>query len=176
VAATNRDLESEIAEKRFRQDLFFRLNVHVIKVPPLRERLTDVPELVGHFIGVMSGRFGMQPKRIDEAALRMLQAYDWRKNNIRELRNVVERMLIAADGEVIGVEQVPLEVREEAVAHAGTEAGTFQRLKNDAERDIVRSALERNDWHITRTAKELGLADHASLIKIMKRLGVSPPS
>jgi two-component system nitrogen regulation response regulator NtrX len=172
VAATNRDLEKEVAEKRFRQDLYYRLNVHVIQVPPLRERLADVPELVEHFLGVTATRFGMRPKRLDDEALQALKAYDWHRNNVRELRNVVERMLIAADGDVISLKHVPLEIRGEAQESDG-DAGSFQHLKNDAEREIVRKALERNDWHITRTAKELGLADHASLHKIMKRLGIS---
>ncbi|MBI4500357.1 MAG: sigma-54-dependent Fis family transcriptional regulator [Gemmatimonadetes bacterium] len=175
VAATNRDLEVETVEKRFRHDLYYRLNVHVIKVPPLRERLVDLPELVEHFLGVLAVRFGIKPKRLEDDALRVLQSYDWKKNNVRELRNVVERMLIAADGDVISLEQVPAEIRGEAHESAG-EAGSLQRLKADAEREIVRAALEQNAWHITRTAKELGLADHASLIKIMKRLGISRDS
>ena len=172
IAATNRDLEVETVEKRFRNDLFYRLNVHVITVPPLRDRLVDVPELVEHFLGVLAARFGIKPKTLDEDVLRVLQSYGWKKNNVRELRNVVERMLIAADGEVISLEQVPAEIRGEA-NEAGADAGTFQRLKADAEREIIRAALERNAWHITRTARDLGLADHASLLKIIKRLNLS---
>ncbi len=172
LAATNRNLEKETADQRFRQDLYHRLNVHMIQVPPLRERLADIPELVERFLGAMCARFAMRRKTIDEGAMRLLSTYDWRRNNVRELRNVVERMIIATDGDVITEEQVPAEIRSE-VQDGGPESGTFQRLKADAERDIVRAALERNEWHITRTAKELGLADHASLHKIMKRLDIS---
>jgi DNA-binding NtrC family response regulator len=101
--------------------------------------------------------------------------YDWTRNNVRELRNVVERMIIATDGELIGPEQVPPEIRGET-APAAEGGQTFQALKSEAERRILITALERNDWHVTRTAAELGLADHASLLKIMRRHGIRRPS
>jgi len=170
VAATNRDLNREVADKRFREDLLYRLNVHVINVPPLRERLGDVPELAERFVAALSPRLGARPRPLDPAAVRALSANDWRRNNVRELRNVIERMIIAASGNVIGIEDVPEEIRGDGGPSA--DGGTYQRLKADAERGIVRAALERNNWHITRTAAELGLADHASLIKIMKRLEI----
>ena len=99
--------------------------------------------------------------------------YDWSRNNVRELRNVVERMIIAADGEVLRPEHVPLEIQEESPA-TDRSAGdrSFQAQRIEAERQIVAAALERNDWHVTRTAQELGLADHASLLKIMRRLNL----
>ena len=107
-------------------------------------------------------------------ALELLAAYDWKRNNVRELRNVVERMLIAADGDAIGAEQVPAEIVEgRAADQRAGEARTFLERKAEAERQIIVAALERNEWHITRTAQELGLADHASLLKIMRRHGVS---
>src|ERR1051325_2664741 len=118
VAATNRDLNSEIAAGRFREDLYYRLNVHTVTVPPLRERRSDIPALVGHLLGFTCARFGMRPKRLDPAALECLVAYDWRRNNVRELRNAVERMIIAADGDTIGVDDVPAEIRDGARAAA----------------------------------------------------------
>jgi DNA-binding NtrC family response regulator len=175
IAATNRELEDEVKAGRFRQDLFFRLNVHVVRVPPLRDRASDIPELADRLLASTCQRFGMKRKRIAEPALRVLMAYDWRRNNVRELRNIIERMVINADGELIGEEDVPAEIRESAVpvpASSGS-ARTFLEQKAEAERQIVLLALERNDWHITRTAKELGLADHASLLKIMRRHGIS---
>jgi two-component system nitrogen regulation response regulator NtrX len=177
VAATNRDLDAEIAAGRFRQDLYYRLNVHTVSVPPLRERRSDIPALVDHLLGATCGRFGMRPKRVDPAALDCLMAYDWRRNNVRELRNAVERMIIAADGDTIGVDEVPAEIRDGAGAAAAPGRGeaptSFQALKAEAERQIIVYALERNDWHITRTAQELGLADHASLLKIMRRHNIA---
>ena len=175
VAATHRDLEKEVAEGRFREDLYYRLNVHVLRVPPLRERLSDVPALVEHLLAATCERFGMRQKKLGAGVLESLMAYDWHRNNIRELRNVVERMVIATDREELTRDDVPPEIRDSKHAvsrgsHAS--ARSFEEQKLEAERQIVIAALERNDGHVTRTAKELGLADHASLLKIMRRLGV----
>jgi len=175
VAATHRDLEKEVAEGRFRDDLFFRLNVHPLRVPPLRERLSDVPALVEHLLAAICSRFGIKPRKAGAGALEALMAYDWRRNNVRELRNVVERMIIATDREELTRDDVPTEIRDQKHAvprssHASPR--TFEEQKVEAERQIIVAALERNDWHITHTAKELGLSDHASLLKVMRRLGV----
>ena len=175
VAATNRVLEHEVEAGRFRQDLLYRLNVHAIAVPPLRERLSDLPELVEHLLTTTCVRFGVRSKRLDPEALELLMAYDWPKNNVRELRNIIERMIIATTGEVIGAEQVPAELRGERGPPMATGGTSFQDLKAEAERQILIAALERNDWHITRTAKELGLADHSSLLKIMRRHKLKRP-
>jgi len=176
LAATNRELEKEVAAGRFREDLFYRLNVHVLQVPPLRERISDVPALVEHLLATTCARFGMRPKTLEPAALECLMAYDWRHNNVRELRNVIERMIIATDREVLSMEDVPQEIRDHAPGPQRTTyqaPRTFQELKAEAERQIIVAALERHDWHITRTAQALGLADHASLLKIMRRFGIS---
>ena len=173
IAATHRDLEQDVAAGRFRQDLLFRLAVHVLHVPPLRDRLSDLPELADHILAATCERFGLRRKTIAPEALELLSAYDWKRNNVRELRNVIERMLIAADGDVIGAEHVPAEIVEGAEPVRAGEARTFVERKAEAERQIVVAALERNEWHITRTAQDLGLADHASLLKIMRRHGVS---
>jgi len=177
VAATNRDLETEVAAGRFRQDLYFRLSVHLLRVPPLRDRLSDVPDLVSAFITAICERFRMRPKKLSGDALDLLMGYDWGRNNVRELRNVIERMIIAADGEVLRPEHVPLEIQDQSRAQARPASGRdLHSLKVEAERQIVAAALERNEWHITRTAEELGLADHASLLKIMRRLDLRKDS
>jgi two-component system nitrogen regulation response regulator NtrX len=176
LAATNRELEQEVAAGRFREDLFYRLNVHVLQVPPLRERLSDVPALVEHLLATTCARFGVRPRTLEPAALERLMAYEWRHNNVRELRNVIERMIIATDREVLTADDVPGEIRDHAPARPRTadrSPRTFQELKAEAERQIIVTALERHDWHITRTAQALGLADHASLLKIMRRHGIS---
>ncbi|HEU4787304.1 MAG TPA: sigma-54 dependent transcriptional regulator, partial [Gemmatimonadaceae bacterium] len=173
IAATHRDLEADVAAGRFRQDLLFRLAVHVLRVPPLRDRLSDLPELVDHILAATCARFGIRRKALTADALELLASYDWKRNNVRELRNVIERMLIAADGDRIGAEQVPAEIVEGAPqTKSSGEARTFLERKAEAERQIVVAALERNEWHITRTAQDLGLADHASLLKIMRRHGI----
>jgi DNA-binding NtrC family response regulator len=172
VAATHRDLETEVAEGRFRQDLYYRINVHRIAVPPLRERRSDVPDIARRLAAAICERFGIRPKRIAPDALDLLVGYDWSRNNVRELRNVVERMIIATDGEVIGPDEVPAEIRGQSEPAAQPGGQTFQALKAEAERRIILSALERNEWRVTRTAEELGLADHASLLKMMRRHGI----
>jgi two-component system nitrogen regulation response regulator NtrX len=156
---------------RFRQDLYYRLNVHTLQVPPLRDRLSDVPELASRFLAVTATRFGMRPKKLSGDALEVLMGYDWSRNNVRELRNVIERMIIAADGDFLRPEHVPAEIQEQSrIPPRSSGVRTFQTLRAEAERQIVVAALERNEWQITRTAEELGLADHASLLKIMRRL------
>jgi DNA-binding NtrC family response regulator len=176
IAATNRDLEREVDAGRFRQDLYYRLNIHTLRVPPLRERLSDVPVLVEHLLRAIAAHLGVRAKTIEADAVALLAAYDWRKNNVRELRNVLERMMIASDAAVIGTADVPPEIRgqeRDDAGDAGAPAGTLKALKAEAERQIVLDALEAHDWHVTRTAEALGLADHSSLLKIMRRHGLS---
>jgi DNA-binding NtrC family response regulator len=171
IAATHRDLEADVASGRFREDLYYRLNVHIVRVPPLRDRVSDIPELANHFLSATCTRFGVRRKRFDRAALDALMGYDWRRNNVRELRNIVERMVIATDGPTIGLDVVPAEIKGN-VPVKRAKAQTFRDRKSEAERQIVAAALEHNEWNITRTAADLGLADHASLLKIMRRLGI----
>lgn len=176
VAATNRDLDAETRAGRFREDLLYRLNVHVLAVPPLRERLSDVPELVQFLLAATGARFHMRPRTLSGEAVECLMAHEWGRNNVRELRNVLERMLIAADADPIGIDDVPAEIRDARAAErvsTGAVPRAFHELKAEAERRIIVAALERHDWHITRTAEALGLADHASLLKIMRRHGIS---
>ena len=180
VAATNRDLEAEVAAGRFRQDLLFRLNTHVVQVPPLRERLSDVAVLAGHFLELTCEKFGVKPRSLAPAAMKVLQNYDWSRNNVRELRNVIERVVIAGDDEVITADLIPAEIAGGTTSAPSTmpgrpgpaPGGTLKDQKTAAERQIILPALERNDWHITNTAARLGLADHSSLLKIMRRHGL----
>ncbi len=175
VAATNRDLEREVEAGRFRQDLYYRLNVHTLRVPPLRERLADVPVLVEHLLRTIATHLRVRPKAIAPDAVALLTSYNWQKNNVRELRNCLERMMIASDAAVIGVSEVPPEIRgddREDATDPSAPAGTLKALKAHAERQIVLAALETHEWHITRTADALGLADHSSLLKIMRRHGL----
>jgi two-component system nitrogen regulation response regulator NtrX len=176
VAATNRDLEREVEAGRFRQDLLYRLNVHTLRVPPLRDRLSDLPQLVEHLLHSIASLLRVRQKPIAPDALALLAAYDWRKNNVRELRNCLERMMIASDATVIGVADAPPDMRGEErdeTADPAAPPGTLKALKAQAERQIVVAALDRHEWHVTRTAEALGLADHSSLLKIMRRHGLS---
>ena len=176
IAATNRELEREVEAGRFRQDLFYRLNVHILRVPPLRERLSDVPALIDHLLKTIAAQIGVRPKTIAAEAAARLSSYEWRRNNVRELRNCLERMLIASDSALIREADVPIEIRgdeREDDADASAPPGTLKALKVQAERQIVLAALESHGWHVTRTAEALGLSDHSSLLKIMRRHGLS---
>lgn len=189
VAATHRDLDTEAAKGSFREDLLFRLNVHVIRVPPLRERGRDIDLLAGHFAASLATHLGRSPRPVSESALAELRARPWERNNVRELRNTIERMIIASDGPALDLGHVPADLGRTAASATDPRAGspgvpiavslpadtadaTFQEQKRAAERTIVLRALDTNDWKIGRTARALGLADHSSLIKIMNRLGI----
>ena len=179
VAATNRDLEREVDAGRFRQDLLYRLNIHTLRVPPLRDRLSDTPAIVDQLLQSIASHLRMRPKTIAPDAMALLAAYDWRKNNVRELRNVLERMMIASDAAVITVAEVPPDIRGDDRDDADDPSaapGTLKAMKAQAERQIVVAALEKHNWHVTKTAEALGLADHSSLLKIMRRHGLSRSS
>jgi DNA-binding NtrC family response regulator len=179
VAATNRDLEREVDAGRFRQDLLYRLNIHTLRVPPLRDRLSDIPAIVDHLLQSIASHLRMRPKTIAPDAVALLATHDWRKNNVRELRNVLERMMIASDTAVITVAEVPPDIRGDDRDDADDPSaapGTLKAMKAQAERQIVVAALEKHNWHVTKTAEALGLADHSSLLKIMRRHGLSRSS
>ena len=179
VAATNRDLEREVEAGTFRQDLYYRLNVHLIPVPPLRERLSDLPLLITHLLGDIAIRFGVRPTLAPPEVVARLARYDWAKNNVRELRNCLERMVISADDLTLGLDDIPEEIRDQAGAEpdsASPGPSTLKSLRLRAERRIVVEALTANEWHISQTARQLGLADHSSLLKIMRRHDLSRAS
>jgi DNA-binding NtrC family response regulator len=138
--------------------------------------LSDVPALVDRLLRSIASHLGRRPKTIAPDAIAVLSACDWRRNNVRELRNCLERMMIASDAAVIGVADVPPEIRgeeQDEAADASAPPGTLKALKAQAERQFVLVALDKHDWHITRTAEALGLADHSSLLKIMRRHGLT---
>ena len=178
MAATHRNLEADVEAGRFRQDLFYRVNTHLLTVPPLRQRLSDVGDLSEHLLGQICKRWGLPTRSLADDVLSILANCAWEKNNVRELRNVLERMLISAESAEIGVRDIPREIGRSHPLGTSTGDGhpdeaernqTFKELKSAAERRILEAALERNGWHISQTAKELGLADHSSLLKIMRR-------
>ena len=172
LAATHRDLPEDVAAGRFRQDLVHRLRVHALAVPPLRERLDDLPALAEKLLERICRDFGLPLRRLEPGARQALQTHDWRQNNVRELRNVLEQMLIAAEGRDLGAAHLPAELWSEPALADDEEAGSFRQRRLAAERRIVREALARHGGQVTRTARALGLADHSSLIKLMRRLGI----
>jgi len=154
VAATNRNLDEAIREGRFREDLYFRLNVVTITVPPLRERLDDVPPLAEHFLKAHAPKGG-KPKRMSPKAMRTVMAYDW-PGNVRELENAVQRSVVLSRGETIFPEHLPARVR--AAGGDGTEGTSSGRTMREVERDAIVRTLRETDGNRTHAAKILGIS------------------
>ena len=173
VAATNKKLPAEIDAGRFREDLFYRLNVVPIQVPPLRERREDIPMLVQHFVDRMTSE-RMPSKRFTPEALLRLEAMEW-PGNVRELRNTVERLLILTAGDTIRTEDVDLLVGGPAGGSGlGGEllaAGTFGEFKEAAERAFILQKLRENDWNVSETARKIDMP-RSKLYKKIERFGL----
>ncbi|HSD86516.1 MAG TPA: sigma-54 dependent transcriptional regulator [Kofleriaceae bacterium] len=174
VAATNKDLQAEIAAGRFREDLYYRLAVVPIELPPLRARREDIPPLVEHFVEQVCADNDRRPKKIASAAMTLLMQHDW-PGNVRELKNVVERLaILTGDAEIITEADVGDALpRVKAVKSEFARGTPFKDLVAAAERDIIVAALEANDHHVSNTARELQL-ERSHLYKKMRALGVDP--
>ncbi len=176
IAATNKNLVEEIREGRFREDLFFRLNVIPILVPPLRDRGDDVLRLARHFVAELAREYGRRAKRFSPGAAAMLLACQW-PGNVRELRNVVERVMIMAPGELIT--EAELAFLDVAAPGLSREAGdsSVVRPLHDArdawERDYILAALDSCEGNMARTADILNV-ERSNLYKKMKTLGIGP--
>jgi len=174
LAATNKDLGEEIASGRFREDLYYRLNVVPIHVPALRDRREDVPVLVQHFTRQLAGGAGAAGKTIDTAALTRLQQRLW-PGNVRELRNAVERLLILAPGRTITASDVSRLLGEgatsEVVEAVLTPLGTFESFKQDAEKSFLAAKLKEHDWNVSETARALKMP-RSNLYKKIERYGL----
>jgi two-component system, NtrC family, nitrogen regulation response regulator NtrX len=174
VAATNKDLRKEIELGRFRQDLYYRLNVIPIFVPPLRERLEDIPLLVENFADEIANESALGKKKIDSAIFPVLQAYSW-PGNIRELKNFIERLMIMTPGQVIRPDDLPADFRnvpqtrnEEAIHF---QHPTLKAARYSFERDYLMRKLEENGWNISVTAARIGL-ERTHLHRKMKAFGI----
>jgi DNA-binding NtrC family response regulator len=174
LAATNKNLEEEIAAGRFREDLYYRLNVVPIELPPLRERREDIADLVEHFLVMVCASNDRKPKQIAPTAVTLLMQYDW-PGNIRELKNVVERLVIlTGEQEQITEADVQDALPRVKPVKAGYQRGVpLRELVAAAERNIILEALTSHAHHISNTAKELHL-ERSHLYKKMKALGIDP--
>jgi len=183
IAATNKHLEQEIREGRFREDLLYRVNVVPIEVPPLRARRGDIPELVAYFTAELT-RGGLPPKEIEPAAVQRLAAHDW-PGNIRELKNGVERLLILAPGDTVteaDVQRLVGDGGRERGPSAGSaaagddpawlRAGTFEEFKQAAERAFLLTKLQEHDWNVSETARTLQMP-RSNLYKKIERYGLA---
>jgi two-component system nitrogen regulation response regulator NtrX len=168
LAATNKELESEIADGRFREDLLYRLNVVPIEVPPLRDRVQDIPALVTHFAEQLAAGAGVPGRKFSDDAIRRLQSRSW-PGNIRELRNAVERGLILASGKVISAADIDTLLPVPAALGAMEGGGhTFETFKQEAEKNFLTQKLKEHDWNVSETARALKMP-RSNLYKKIER-------
>jgi DNA-binding NtrC family response regulator len=172
IAATNKDLQQEIAAQRFREDLYYRLAVVPIELPPLRTRREDVPGLVEHFLEQVCEENDRRTKKVAAGAMTLMMQHDW-PGNVRELKNVVERLVIlTGDADVIGDSDVMDALPRVKQVKGSFSRGTpFKDLVSAAEREIILAALDANDHHVSNTARELQL-ERSHLYKKMRALGI----
>jgi two-component system nitrogen regulation response regulator NtrX len=175
LAATNKTLETEIAEGRFREDLFYRLNVVPIHIPPLRERREDIPLLVSHFMSVLTSREGIAPRAMAPEAVERLTQLEW-PGNVRELRNTIERLLILASGPRISADDIARLVGKRDAEQAGLgsllECKTFEDFKHAAERAFLLAKLREYDWNVSETARGLDMP-RSNLYKKIERYALT---
>jgi DNA-binding NtrC family response regulator len=168
IAATNADLMQRVKEGRFREDLFYRLNVIEIKMPPLRERKDDIPLLIKHYIDLFAKETGKNIKDIDYEAMQALLAYDW-PGNIRELRNTIERAIVLVDGEVITIHDLTDKFRTLDIE--GVSTSSLRQALDHFEMEYVRRSLAENKGNKEATAVKLGI-DLATLYRKLKKLKI----
>ena len=171
IAATNKKLEDEIACGRFREDLFYRLNVIPFNVPPLRERTEDTPILARHFLAEFAAAYGRKPKELDESALGVMLRYHW-PGNVRELRNLIERLMIVVPQDRIEPLHLPAELFRGSSRMPQQPNATLHEARDAYEREFILRKLEENQWHMTRTAETLGL-ERSHLYRRMRTLGIT---
>jgi two-component system, NtrC family, nitrogen regulation response regulator NtrX len=175
LAATNKDLPAEIRGGRFREDLYFRLNVIPIFVPPLRDRQDDIPLLADHFMALMAAEYGRRPKRLAPEAVARLQHYPW-PGNVRELRNVIERLMIMVPGDTITAQDLAFlghDGMHAPIAPVDDVAIPLAEARERFERDYILQALQTQNGNISRTAEVLGV-ERSNLYKKMKAFGIAP--
>jgi two-component system nitrogen regulation response regulator NtrX len=168
VSATNRDLGELVKQEKFREDLYYRLCVVPIRVPPLRERPQDLKPLAVYFLEDFCARNNFKPKTLDDAVYPVFESYSW-PGNVRELRNTVERMAILTPGDRLPVESVPVEIRLQRNA---SPKSSLQEARESAERDHLVRALEQADWNVSAAARALGL-ERTNLHKRIRALGLT---
>jgi two-component system nitrogen regulation response regulator NtrX len=175
IAASNRQLDTLIAQGQFREDLYYRLNVIPIEVPPLRVRRDDIPLLVDHFIAVFCAENGKRLKTVSGEALAYFLGYDW-PGNVRELRNMVERLVIMTPGDTITAEDlpVPLRPKEPAAAAPDGHERSLKEARDGFERAYILAELRAHDWNMTRTAERLGI-ERSHLYRKIKAYGITAP-
>lgn len=167
IAATNKNLEEEIKKVNFREDLYFRLNVIPINLPPLRERKDDIPLLVEHFLEIFAQQYGQKTKKISKTTLNALMDYDW-PGNVRELKNTIERLMIMNTAEIIEINHIP-SLRETKADYESFK--TLREAREQFEKDFILAKLQKNNWNVSKTADNLEI-ERSNLHKKIKALGI----
>jgi len=170
MVATHRNLEEMVRQGSFRADLFHRIYVFLLRLPPLRERREDVPVLVEHFVRELAEQNGWKPRPFAPEALEELQKYSW-PGNVRELRNVVERLLLLAPADPVDAVAVRLALPGDSSSQAGSASGTLAARVEAFEREVLLQELRRQNYHMTHTARALGL-ERSHLYKKCQQLGI----
>lgn len=173
IAATNKLIKNEIKEGRFREDLYYRLNVIPIHIPPLRERREDIPVLVKYFLEEKN-EISKHKKTITPAAVGVLSSYVW-KGNVRELKNLVERLFVLVEGDTIDVDDLPMEVRSYRDNLQEQSDDRLHSAKSAFEKDYIIRMLKESGWNITKTAVKIGIS-RENLSRKMKLLGIERES
>jgi two-component system nitrogen regulation response regulator NtrX len=175
LAATNKVIDDEIAAGRFREDLFYRLNVVPITIPSLRERREDIPLLAQYFVQQLSEREGVTPRALDQGAVDLLAQMEW-PGNVRELRNTIERLLILSSGTRITAADVERlggrRGSDGASLGSLTDCRTFEEFKHAAERAFLLAKLREFDWNVSETARALEMP-RSNLYKKIERYGLT---
>ena len=172
IAATNKHLEEEIERGNFREDLFYRLNVIPFDVPPLRERLEDIPKLADYFLREFTRAYGRKTKELTPEAYQALSDYGW-PGNVRELRNLMERIVIMNPQARVDARHIPLQSQRRGNGQKAPEwSGSLQEVRESAERDYILKKLEESSGNVTRTSELLGL-ERSNLYRKMKTLGIT---
>lgn len=179
IAATNKDLQQEINEGQFREDLFFRLNVLPFSVPPLRQRKDDIPRLCRHFLNYFCSKESRDTKTISSEALDALHNYNW-PGNVRELKNLIERLVIMTPGKEINAKDLPHSIRNaatelETIADNSKTAlpSSYREAKELFERQFLLEKLKKNNWNISKTAEEIGM-ERSNLHRKIKSYEIEP--
>ena len=177
ILATNERLEQAVAEGRFRQDLFYRINVINLELPPLRERLSDIPKLADYFLENITNETSKRVHGFSSSAIQALQQYHW-PGNVRELQNIIERAVLLGKGEEVRVEDLPTHLTQNVVFDSSapnTGPMTLKEALEGPERQIIMQTLRQFNWNRNATADALGI-NRTTLYKKMKRLGLEEPS
>lgn len=170
ITATNKNLQEEIKNGNFREDLYFRLNVIPISIPPLRERKDDIPFFVDHFLKIFAQRYGQKAKKVSKSALDALMSHDW-PGNVRELKNTIERFVIMSPSDIIDVKGLSF-IKETETDYMSYK--TLREAREQFERHFIIRKLQENNWNISKTAEELGI-ERSNLHKKIRALKIEIP-